>query len=210
MTEISDFLVVMGTAAFISFILSILYLMSHSRAVVSRKMAIALIVFSMIAAMMLYLKFTRAGLIVFGALTIMRIREPLKDHRDTAFVFLAVVTGFCCASHQFYLIGIGYTVLILILFLTGSLRMYDRIILVVRGDGNKEETILENVKKKASDKLSLIYNNSVEGKYTELIYEISSKVTDKYDFGRSMRKMLFDAELANEVNIVNQRDDMKI
>ena len=210
MPDIIDFLVVMGSAAFISFILSVLYLLSHSRAVISRKMAIALIVFSMIAAMMLYLKFTKAGFIVFGALTIMRIREPIKDHRDAAFVFLSVVTGFCCASHQFYLLGVGYILLILVLLITKSIRAFDRVILVVRGDGVLEEKIMENVQRRASGKLSLLYNNSVDDKYTELIYEISNKVTDKYDFGRRIRDMLFESNLANEINIVNQRDDMKI
>ena len=69
---------------------------------------------------------------------------------------------------------------------------------------------MENVQRRTSGKLSLLYNNSVDDKYTELIYEISNKVTDKYDFGRRIRDMLFESNLANEINIVNQRDDMKI
>ena len=210
MNDVIDFILIMGVTAFASVILSILYMLSHSRAVVSRKMALSLIVFSMISAMMLYLKFNRAGLVAFGALTIMRIREPIKDHRDIVYVFLAVITGFCSASHQFYLLGIGYMALIIVLLATNSLKMYDRIILVVRGDGALEEETLQMLNERAAEKLLLKYNNSVDGKYTELIYEISDKVTNKYEYGRRMRKMLFDNCLANEVNIVNQRDDMKI
>lgn len=209
MKEIVDFIVVITAAGFVGFILSILYLLSHSRAVISKKMAITLIIFSMIAAMMLYLKFTKSGLIVFGAMTIMRIREPIKDHRDIAFIFLSVVTGFCCASHQFYLLAIGYLAIIAVLYFTGSLRLYDRIILVIRGDSQSEEKIIEQLQSKQQGNLTLMYNNSVDGKYAELIYEIN-KVEDKYELGQKIKKMLYENGLANEVNVVNQRDDMKI
>ncbi len=210
MAEMIDFIVVIAAAGFVGFILSTLYLLSHSRAVISRKMAITLIIFSIIAAMMLYLKFTKSGLIVFGALTIMRIREPIKDHRDIAFIFLSVVTGFCCASHQFYLLGFGYLVITTVLYATGSLRLYDRIILVIRGESLVEEKILDIIQSEEQNNLSLIYNNSMDGKYTELIYEVKNKVEDKYKLGQKVKKMLYDNGLANEVNVINQRDDMKI
>ena len=69
---------------------------------------------------------------------------------------------------------------------------------------------MEKIQKKAAGSLSLIYNNSVDNKYTELIYVMSDKITDKYSYGRSIRRMLFETDLVNVVNIVNQRDDMKI
>lgn len=210
MKENLDLLLVLASAGFLGIVIGIVYKMAHSRAVMAKQMVMSLIVYSIIPAMMLYEKFNVGGIAVISAVTMMRFRNPIKDHRDLIYIFWAVVGGFACATHQYFLLGAGSIGIVLVLLCSGAMRDSERLLLVVRGAAESEESIIESVQYQAENHLKMRYNNSVEDAYTELIYEIRNNCDDKLKFGEDIKNYLYRLGTVTEVNLLYQRDDMSI
>lgn len=210
MKETIDLILVLASAGFLGIVIGCVYKMAHSRAVMSSRMVMALIVYSMIPAMMLYEKFNVGGIAVISAVTIMRFRNPVKDHRDLTYILWAVVGGFSCATHQYFLLATASVVIILVLLGLDAMKNPERILLVVRGDAEAEEGIIETIQDQGENHLKMRYNNSVEDSYTELIYEIRNNCDDKLKFGQDLKNYLYRLGTVTEVNLLYQSDDMSI
>ncbi|MGN0352649.1 MAG: DUF4956 domain-containing protein [Roseburia sp.] len=210
MKEYQDFLLILGASGLLGTVIAGTYRLSHSRAVLSSRMATSLVIYAVIPAMMLYLKFNVGGIAIIGAITLMRFREPVKDHRDFAYIFWAVTSGFACAAHQFFLVGAASCVLILVLMGTGALRKEGRLLLVVRGDAQGEEALIEMFANQPRNTVKMKYNNSVEDSYMELIYEICEEEENRLSFGQKLKEELYQMEAVQEVNLFYQQDDMGI
>jgi uncharacterized membrane protein YhiD involved in acid resistance len=100
------------------------YMLTHSGLSYSRSFTQSLVLLTMIAALVMFVignsLVTAFGLI--GALAIIRFRNVLKDTRDTAFVFMALVVGMAVGSqrHVVALVGIPALLAVVVLMqLTG-------------------------------------------------------------------------------------------
>ncbi len=210
MKDTLDLILVLASAGFLGCVIGIVYKMAHSRAVMAKQMVMALIVYSVIPAMMLYVKFNVGGIAVISAVTMMRFRNPIKDHRDLVYILWAVIGGFSCATHQYFLLGAGSITIVLILFGLDVMRNSERLLLVVRGDAQAEESIMESIQYQGENHLKMRYNNSMEDAYTELIYEIRNNCDDKLKFGEEIKNYLYRLGTVTEVNLLYQNDDMSI
>lgn len=197
-------------ACFFGSVVGLVYNLSHSRAVYSKKMQVSLLIYTVIIAMMLFLDFYNGGIAVIGAITIMRFREPVKDHRDLIYIFWSAASGFACVTHQFVVLGILSSILIFVLVITKAMKYDDRFILVVRGKPLAEENILKYVRLVEKGNLRMKFNNSINDSYTELIYEVKNSCKDKILWCENFKKVLYSNEDIEEVNIIYQRDDIGI
>ena len=109
-----------------------------------------------------------------GALSIIRFRTAVKDPRDTAFIFWAVVSGLACGTQNYTIVLAGSVVVCLVLF--GFKRIIasdDKYLLIIKGmdlDIKDIEKIIEKKTKYFSCKGKYIKNSNVE-----VIYDIKLK-----------------------------------
>ena len=69
-----------------------------------------------------------------GALSIIRFRTAVKDPRDTAFIFWAVVTGLACGTQNYTIVIAGSIVICLVLFgFKKVISKDDKFILIIKG-----------------------------------------------------------------------------
>lgn len=64
---------------------------------------------------------------LFGALALIRFRTPIKDTRDTAFLFLSVGIGICVGAQNFMLATIGTTFALAVTLYLSFTRFGDRL-----------------------------------------------------------------------------------
>ena len=109
-----------------------------------------------------------------GALSIIRFRTAVKDPRDTAFIFWAVVSGLACGTQNYTIVIAGSIVICLVLFgFKKVIAKNDKFILIVKGkDFSIEEItkIISNKTKYSECKAKYINNGNIE-----LIFDIKLK-----------------------------------
>jgi len=209
MKDLSNLLLTLLSSGLWGMIIAGLYKYSHSRAIFPKRMQTSLIIYSVISALMLYLDFSVGGIALIGAVTLMRFRNPIKDHRDVLYVFLAVASGFACATHQFLLLAVCVVVVMVCMMVTGAFRNENRILLVVRAEATQEEELIEHIMQTSNDFLKMLYNNSTDD-YTEFIYEVKNKCGDKIAWCEKFKRRLYDTKNIKEINILHQMDDIGI
>ncbi len=98
--------------------------MSYSRAQVQSLVLLSLIV----TLVMLAIGNNLAGAFgLFGALALIRFRTPIKDARDTAFLFLAVAVGIAVGTRNLALAAVGTVFALLIALYLAASRFGERI-----------------------------------------------------------------------------------
>ncbi len=198
------------SSGFFGIVVSLFYKLAFSRAVFSEKMQVSLIIYSMISAMMLYFDFYAGGVALLGAVTIMRFRSPVKDHRDIIFILLSVVCGFSCASHNFVLVGIGFLVLVVLTAAFGAFGVGNRIVLVVRGEASVEEKLINYVIDNDESFLKMLYNNSKDDSHTELIYRVKRRCKTPEEWCQQFKEKLYNVDGVDEVNVIFQQEDIGV
>jgi len=97
-------------------VLAWVYYLTHSGLSYSRSYVQSLILITVIVAMVMSVIgnniITAVGLM--GALAIVRFRNVLKDTRDIAFIFCALVIGMACGSHRYLTAILGTVILCMI------------------------------------------------------------------------------------------------
>jgi uncharacterized membrane protein YhiD involved in acid resistance len=113
---LQDFLLYLLVSFVLSKPLAWVYVHTHHGMSYSRSFVQSLVILSMVVTIVMLAigdSLARAfGL--FGALALIRFRTPIKDSRDTAFLFLAVSIGIAVGAHQLLLavVGTGFALLV--------------------------------------------------------------------------------------------------
>ncbi len=211
MDSIPNLVLVMSTAGIMGLLIGQVYKLAHSRAVYSSQMVQSLIVFSILTAMMLYLRITVSTAVLLGAVSIIRFRNPIKDHRDLAFILWTIVAGFCCATHMYGVLGAGSVLTILVLILFKSTKQYGRVQLAVKSSTGNDEAIIKQLDDhQLSKNLKMIENNSVGDSSAELIYEVRGE-EEPFKVAQSIKEMIYgNISDVTEVIVMYQEDDMAI
>ena len=124
-----------------------------------------------------------------GALSIIRFRTAVKDPRDTAFIFWAVVSGLACGTQNYTIVLAGSVVVCLVLF--GFKRIIasdDKYLLIIKGmdlDIKDIEKIIEKKTKYFSCKGKYIKNSNVE-----VIYDIKLKDKKEDDLVNNLKDII--------------------
>ncbi|WP_022747781.1 hypothetical protein [Lachnobacterium bovis] len=210
MKDYEEIILAMVVSGFFGIFLGKVYKFTHSRAVDSSSMERSFVIYSMLITMLLFLNFYIGGLAVIGSVTINRFRSPLKDHRDILYIVWLVASSFSIVSHQYYSLGLGSVFIIFLMYITGSLKNYNRVLLVVRGKSEMENNVIDRISQKFGNSLKMRYNNSAKGAEMELIYELNPKIENPFEKAMLMKKDLYESGEVQEVNCIYQEDDMAI
>jgi len=112
-----------------------------------------------------------------GALSIIRFRTAVKDPRDTAFIFWAVVTGLACGTQNYTIVLAGSIVICLVLFGFKKVVSKDnKYLLIIRGEGFNIKEVDKYIEKNV--KYSNLKGKYVKDSRIELIYDIKLKNKD--------------------------------
>ena len=144
-----DLFAAMTVAALLSFVLSFIYRTTHRGTSYSQSFLITMVIMAVATSVVMLIigsNIARAFSLV-GALSIIRFRTAVKDSRDTAFLFAAMIAGMGCGT-GFYLASISMTLFLAVLLY--ALYMMDfglkeRLESIVRVTYKKTEGTLERI-----------------------------------------------------------------
>lgn len=163
---------------FLIFIMSATYKLCFSKLNYNYKFNVTLAIIAFTTTVFLVMiKDTNVGLGIIGILSLVRFRTTIRDTRDIAFIFWAVLIGLGCATGHFVHALIGSIVLALFLLLTSRIRSKNNYLLVIRGENIDPEFITNYLKyKNKSFKTNAV---NVIGNNYELVYDIKLKTEEQ-------------------------------
>lgn len=187
----------------LSVLISLAYKKTHSGLSYSRSFVFTLILMSVLISVVMNVigNSVAKAFTLLGAFTIIRFRSSIKDTKDIAYVFWALVTGMAVGTGN-YLIAVTATVLIIgIVFLLskfnfGSMKNYDHILI-----------FLVDTSMAPSDAYKRLFDKYL--KYNNLLNISTREEGKKMDFTFSVRLIndddasVFIAELKNISGISN-------
>ena len=143
-----------------------------------------------------------------GALSIVRFRTPIKDSRDTMYIFWSIVVGICCGVGGYVVAAIGSAVIFLLLVALGRVRNENRILLIMRGDRGKTSD-MERLVSDYFNKRAILRVRNTETDSVELIYEMPRKIWElNYKKEVDIADALYALGGIEYVNTVTQSDEI--
>ncbi len=200
----------LGVSAVIACCIYLSYRLSHVGTIYSRKFNVTLAALTVITTTVMIVIGNNIALSLgmVGALSIVRFRTAIKDSRDTAYIFWAIVTGICCGAGDFWVAGIGSAFTFAVFLALGYVRNDNRVLLIIRAGRVSESRIEAVVFQRFARKAVLRAKNTTE-ESVEFIFELGRKLIEK---DRKAAKSLTDEIYAlggvEYFNIVMQNDDI--
>ena len=187
-TSVLDLLAAIVVSAFLSMVLSHIYVRTHSGHSYSRSFVLSLTLVSITIALIMLIvgsNIARAFALV-GAMSIVRFRNPVKDSRDLVFVFMAIAIGMACGT-RFYNFAIIFTMSAAIIIFVHDMFGFGAIksksyVLRIRMNPNDREK-LDEICRDLCDSHFLISldRNAGERDIEEVVYETVLKKQYSYD-----------------------------
>ena len=204
----------LGVAAVIAAFIFLSYRLSHSGSVYSAKFNVTLAALTVITTTVMIVIGNNIALSLgmVGALSIVRFRTAIKDSRDTAYIFWAIVVGICCGAGDYITAGAGSCVVFLVLLLFGRIRTDNRVLLILRAAHINEAKVEALIFQYYDRKAILRAKNTTEGS-VEFIYELNGRylerpVSEKAASGKSITDAVYELGGVEYFNIVTQNDDI--
>ena len=200
-------------AAVIAAFLFLSYRLSHSGSVYSAKFNVTLAALTVITTTVMIVIGNNIALSLgmVGALSIVRFRTAIKDSRDTAYIFWAIVVGICCGAGDYITAAAGSGFVFLILLLFGRIRNDNRALLILRCARVNEEKVESLIFQYYNRKAILRSKNTTEDS-VEFIYELNGKYLNKplseKAAGKSITDAVYELGGIEYFNIVLQNDDI--
>lgn len=199
-----------GMSAVLGFVIFVSYLISHRGTIYSKKFNVTLVVLTALTGTVMTVIGNNVALSLgmVGALSIVRFRTAVKDSRDTAYIFWAIIAGICCGVGDYSVAVVGSTVVFLILLLLGCIKSNNRMLVIIRGARSRQPMIQATVFKIFSRKAVMRVQNTGEDT-VELIYEITEKVLQKAQRTHGdITDLFYKIGEIHYVNIVMQNDEV--
>ncbi|MHC1722803.1 MAG: DUF4956 domain-containing protein [Aminipila sp.] len=195
-------------SALIAMIIYISYSLSHSGPVYSAKFNTSLVMLALVTTLVMNVIGNNIALSLgmVGALSIVRFRTPIKDPRDTAYIFWSIAVGICCGVSEFVIGAVGSGVIFLFMLIFGFVKSNERYLLVVRAERKASEYIKKAIYSIYGGKVVLRVENTT-GATVEYIFELSQKVMNNHK-DVSLTEEMYKIEGVNNVNIVCQNDEI--
>ena len=169
-------------AFIVAMIIYLTYKHTYSGVMYNPRFNVSLIMITMITTIVMVVIGSNisVSLGMVGALSIIRFRTAIKDPRDTAFIFWAVVSGLASGTQNYTIVVAGSVVVCLVLFIFKKVvKGDDKFLLIIKGAdfGIKDvEKIIEKKTKYYTCKGKYVKNGNIE-----LVYDV--KLKDKNDDG---------------------------
>lgn len=197
-------------AVVIGIVIYISYWISHAGTIYSRKFNASLVMLTILTETVMCVIGNNVALSLgmVGALSIVRFRTAIKDSRDTAYIFWAIVGGICCGSGEYMIGAVGSCAVFLMLLILGWVKNDNRVLMVIRVAREKESDIEMLVFQSFNNKARLRVKNTTENS-VEFIYELSKKRYDKtVKNSQRLIDQMYSIENVEYVNIVMQNDEI--
>ena len=201
---IGTVLLVLLIAFLVAMIIYITYKTTYSGVLYNPRFNLSLVMITMVTTIVMVVIGSNisVSLGMVGALSIIRFRTAVKDPRDTAFIFWAVVSGLACGTQNYTIVLIGSLFLCLILFVFRMIvKTEDKYMLVVKGKDFDINSV-EKINKKEL-KSFLLKGKYIKNSNIELVYEIKLKNKNSDKLVNSLRELLG----VDTVNIVSSNTD---
>lgn len=208
--NVDDMVACIVMAVVHGFIIYLSYWITHAGTIYSKKFNVSLVMLTILTSMVMLVIGNNVALSLgmVGALSIVRYRTAIKDSRDTAYIFWAIIAGICCGAEDYMIALIGSAAVFLVLLLLGRIKNDARRLLIVRASRNRERDIEAVVFECFSGKANLRVKNTTS-ESIEFIYEITSKQVDSaMKQGRFITERLYQIENVEYVNLVTQNDEI--
>ncbi len=208
--SVEEICVYIAMAAVLGLVIYLSYWITHAGTIYSRKFNVSLIMLTVLTCTVMLVIGNNVALSLgmVGALSIVRYRTAIKDSRDTAYIFWAIIAGICCGAGDYLIAAIGSAVVFVILLLLGRIRSDTRRLLIIRGARNTERSIEAVVFEFFSGKANLRVKNTTND-WVEFIYELTSRQIDAAaKKGKFITERLYQIENIEYVNLVSQSDEI--
>lgn len=202
--SIGTVLVAIGIAIIVALIIYLTYKHTYTGVLYNQRFNVSLIMITLITTMVMVVIGSNisVSLGMVGALSIIRFRTAVKDPRDTAFIFWAIVTGLACGTQNYTIVLVGSALICGVLFIFKKVcAANDKYSLIIKGKNISPELIDKVIAKLIKDyivKGKYINNNSVE-----LIYEVKLKKTNP----NRLIEQISSIEGIDVVNLVSNNTD---
>lgn len=197
-------------SALLGFVIFVSYLISHRGTIYSKKFNSTLVVLTALTGTVMTVIGNNVALSLgmVGALSIVRFRTAVKDSRDTAYIFWAIIVGICCGVGDYTVALVGSAVVFLILLILGCIKSDNRMLIIIRGARTRQPLIQGAVFKIFDRKAVMRVQNTGEDSI-ELIYEVSEKVLRKAQrTNGDITDAFYKLGEIHYVNIVMQNDEV--
>ncbi len=199
-----------AVAALVGVVIFVSYWVSHAGTIYSKKFNVSLITLTVLTAtvMATISNNITLSLGMVGALSIVRYRTAIKDPRDTAYIFWAIISGICTGVGDYVVCGVGSAVVFVILLILGRIKNDNRVLLVIRGAFAHERDIEVAIFEVFQNYASLKVKNST-AESVEYIYEVPRsryEQVQKSDLG--LFDLIYNIGDIDYFNVVSQNDDI--
>ena len=155
-----DVLLAMMVSALLSYVLSLVYRYTHRGTSYSQSFLLTMFIMAVATSVVMMIigsNIARAFSLV-GALSVIRFRTPVKDARDLAYLFAAIIAGMGCGT-GFYMASIAMTafisIMVIVLYVAnfGLKQKLESILRVTykAGEGNTLEAIERHMREAFAD-----------------------------------------------------------
>ena len=203
----------LAVAAVIAAFLFLSYRLSHSGSIYSAKFNVTLVALTVITTTVMIVIGNNIALSLgmVGALSIVRFRTAIKDSRDTAYIFWAIVAGICCGAGDYLVAAAGSAVVFVLLLIFGSIRNDNRALLILRA-ARVNETKVESLMFQYYNRKAILRAKNTTGESAEYIYEIKGRYlrrpAGEKSVGKSITDAVYEIGGVEYFNIVMQNDEI--
>ena len=171
-----DVLIRIGMSILFGLLIFVSYRLTHEGSIYSAKFNITLLTLTILTTMVMTVIGNNVALSLgmVGALSIVRFRTSIKDSRDTTYIFWTIIIGICCGVGDYMVASIGSAGVFLVLLALGRVKNENRMLLVVRGNFEKEDDIRKTVFEYFT-KPPVMKAENTSGDSVELIYELDRR-----------------------------------
>ena len=203
----------LAVAAVIAAFLFLSYRLSHSGSIYSAKFNVTLVALTVITTTVMIVIGNNIALSLgmVGALSIVRFRTAIKDSRDTAYIFWAIVAGICCGAGDYLVAAAGSAVVFVLLLIFGSIRNDNRALLILRA-ARVNETKVESLIFQYYNRKAILRAKNTTGESAEYIYEIKGRYlrrpAGERTIGKSITDAVYEIGGIEYFNLVMQNDEI--
>lgn len=198
-------------AAVIGMVIFVSYWASHAGTIYSQKFNVNLVIMTILTSTVVTVIGNNIALSLgmVGALSVVRFRTAIKDARDTAYIFWAIVVGIACGAGGFTSALVGSAVVFLIMLVLGRIRNDVRTLIVIRAARAQELAIEGLIYEYFHGRASQRVKNTTEDS-VEFMFEIRRKTLDKHQLEaeNTITDELYALGGVEYVNIVAQADEI--
>ncbi len=200
----------LAVSAVIACFIYLSYFISHAGGIYSKKFNVTIVTLTVVTTTVKIVigNNLAMSLGMVGALSIVRFRTAVKDSRDTAYIFWAIVVGICCGAGDYITAVAGSAIAFVLLLFFGRVKNENRVLLIIRTARMNEERVEAVIFQYFTRKASLRVKNTTETS-VEFIYELSKTLLEKRRrTGKSITDEIYAIGNVDYFNIVTQNDDI--